>query len=197
MEAFFDGVIAGYGIAIPVGPIAVLIVDLGARHGFGAAFSAGLGAATADLLYATVAAVAGVAAAAALAPYADPLRLAGGIVLILIALWLAFSVFRPAPDRETPATSNRRLFAGFLSLTMANPVTLTYFASLVLGRTSGVTGGAMAMFVGGAFLASLSWQTLLAGTGVAFGSRVSARTRDITGLLGAAVIVYLAIRMLW
>ena len=50
---------AGYGIAIPVGAIAILIVDMGLRRGFGLGFMAGAGAAAADFIYASLAAVAG------------------------------------------------------------------------------------------------------------------------------------------
>jgi hypothetical protein len=45
MEAFITGVVAGYGIAIPVGAIAILIVEVGLKHGFRPAFFAGAGAA--------------------------------------------------------------------------------------------------------------------------------------------------------
>lgn len=196
MSAFLEGVIAGYGIAIPVGPIAVLIVDLGTRRGFGVAVTGGLGAATADLIYATIAAVVGVSAAAALAPYAAPLRIAGAVALLLIAIWIAIGTFRSSPSRESSASSGARVFGGFLALTITNPVTLTYFAALILGRTESLSGSAMVLFVAGAFLASLSWQTALAGTGAVLGHRMSEHTREITGLLGAAVIFFLAIRML-
>jgi threonine/homoserine/homoserine lactone efflux protein len=59
MQAFVLGMIAGYGIAIPVGAIAVLIVQVGIRCGFRCAASAGAGAATADLLYALLAVTGG------------------------------------------------------------------------------------------------------------------------------------------
>ena len=52
LDAFLNGVVAGYGIAIPVGPIAILILELGLRRGFRIALSAGAGAASADLIYA-------------------------------------------------------------------------------------------------------------------------------------------------
>lgn len=40
MRPLVEGILAGFGIAIPVGPIAVLIVDLGVRRGFRPAFAA-------------------------------------------------------------------------------------------------------------------------------------------------------------
>jgi hypothetical protein len=63
-SSFLAGVVAGYAIAIPVGAIAVLIVELGVRRGFRVAAAAGVGAGTADGLYAALAAL-GCAALAA------------------------------------------------------------------------------------------------------------------------------------
>ena len=59
MTPFWEGVLAGYGIAIPVGAIAILIVDMGLRRGFPSAFMAGAGAATADFIYVLLAVIAG------------------------------------------------------------------------------------------------------------------------------------------
>jgi hypothetical protein len=52
-QSFWDGVLAGYGIAIPVGAIAVLIIDVSIRRGLAIGMQAGAGAATADLIYAS------------------------------------------------------------------------------------------------------------------------------------------------
>ncbi len=41
MTPFVEGLIAGYGIAIPVGAIAILIVEMGLRCGFRVGFMAG------------------------------------------------------------------------------------------------------------------------------------------------------------
>ena len=197
MSAFLEGVLAGYGIAIPVGPIAVLIIGIGTRSGFRRAFFAGLGAALADLLYATIAAVVGAATAAALAPYERPLRLAAAVVLVVIAVVTGTSALRSSSE-ATQRTTHLRTTLGFLSLTLMNPVTLTYFAALILGSSGGVvaTGGEAVLFVAGAFLASLSWQTALAAGGAIVGHRMPENTRAITGIVGALVIVALAIRML-
>ena len=67
-SSFVAGALAGYAIAIPVGAIAVLIVELGIRRGFRIAASAGAGAAAADGLYATLAVIGGTAIAVILEP---------------------------------------------------------------------------------------------------------------------------------
>jgi threonine/homoserine/homoserine lactone efflux protein len=64
ITAFLAGVAAGLGIAVPVGAIAILIVETGLRRGFRLGAAAGAGAATVDGIYALVAAVFGSALAA-------------------------------------------------------------------------------------------------------------------------------------
>jgi len=53
IEALVSGALAGYGVAIPVGAIGVLILGLSARRSLPVGAGAGLGVATADGLYAT------------------------------------------------------------------------------------------------------------------------------------------------
>src|SRR5689334_18560020 len=66
--AFLAGVAAGYGIAVPVGAIGVLIVALSARMSLRVGAAAGLGAATADGVYALNAVLGGAVLADVIAP---------------------------------------------------------------------------------------------------------------------------------
>ncbi len=95
--AFLAGVIAGYGVAVPVGAIAVLIAGLTARTSLRVGAAAGLGAATADGVYALIAVVGGAALATAIAPIATPLRWAAAGVLMLLAAHMARSALRSKP----------------------------------------------------------------------------------------------------
>ncbi|MGH3668602.1 MAG: hypothetical protein ACRDU7_09935, partial [Acidimicrobiia bacterium] len=53
-----------------------------------------------------------------------------------------------------------RTYGRFVGLTIINPTTIVYFAAVVigLGVAKGMTAADGALFVIGAFLASLSWQ---------------------------------------
>lgn len=203
LTALPAGVAAGLGIAVPVGAIAVLILDLGARRGFLPAFAAGSGAATADLLYASLAAFAGGPIAAALEPAREPLRIASVAVLIAIALrGLRRAIAaRGAPSAEPPRmpAGVGQIYAGFLGLTLLNPMTVTYFAALVLGGAAGgqalSTPATRGAFVVGAWLASWSWQSLLAAGGSVLHARVTPRGRLLTAVIGNAVILALATRI--
>jgi len=192
------GLAAGFGIAIPVGPITLLIFDTALRRGFAAAMPAAAGAASADFLYASAAAVAGVALSGWLAPYARPLQLVGAGVLLFIAGYRMWQLVRPAvaAPEEVPR-SPVRTYAEFLGLTLTNPLTITYFAALILalqGDTLATAGG-KAAFVAGAFAASFSWQALLAATGSLLHHRLGERARLATGIVGNVLIVLLAIRL--
>jgi arginine exporter protein ArgO len=199
MRALAEGVVAGLGIAVPVGGIAVLIIDLGMRQGFGRAFPAAMGAASADLTYAAVAAVAGIAVAAALAPYERRIELLSAAVLAGIAAYRMVRLVRarqdprPGPTGDGPVAT----YAGFLALTLVNPLTVTYFAALILGLGEDTLGSTTdkALFVIGAFIASAAWQLVLAGSGALLHHRLSERALLATGLFGNVVIAALAIRL--
>jgi arginine exporter protein ArgO len=182
---------------VPVGAIAVLIAGLTARTSLRVGAAAGLGAATADGVYALVAVLGGAALAAAITPIATPLRWVAAVVLVLLAAHTARSALRPpvtAPDvSRTDISTPGRAYLGVLALTLLNPATVVYFAALVLGR--GGTGGGV-WFVAGAFLASASWQLLIAGGGALVGRLLTGeRGRTITALVSSVVIVILAVAL--
>lgn len=200
MRAFITGAVAGYGIAIPVGAIAILIMDVGIRRGFWPAFWAGAGAATADFLYSALAVLGGTALAAAIEPIGTSLQLVSGLVLIVIALVGLFRSREPAmaAPNDSRGGLNGRTFARFLGLTVINPTTVVYFAAVVigLGVAEGMTPGDGALFAIGAFVASLSWQTLIAAIGAFAGHRLSVRARRVVTILGNLVILAFAIVIL-
>lgn len=208
ITSFLAGAAAGFGIAIPVGAIAILIVETGLRRGFRLAAAAGLGAAGADGIYAFAAAAFGAALAGLLAPYETPLRVLAIVLLVAIALRGLLGASRA---QRTPATDDGaampadveaaerggsvlRTFGAFLGLTLLNPVTVTYFAALILGLAgTGVGPAEKAAFVAGAGLASLSWQELIAFIGSRLHRRLSPRTRAATAVLGNLVVIGLAV----
>jgi threonine/homoserine/homoserine lactone efflux protein len=200
MDAFLTGVAAGYGIAIPVGAIAVLIMDLGIRRGFWPAFAAGAGTASADFLYAGLAALGGTALAAVVDSIREPLRIVSGVVLAIIGV-IGLMRSRKPPDSTLPDARRAdlpRTYARFVALTVVNPTTIVYFAAVVigLGVAGDLSAGEGALFVIGAFLASLSWQTLIASVGAFAGHRLSLRARRVVSVVGNLVIVAIALVIL-
>ena len=202
IEAAISGAIAGFAIAVPVGAIAILIIQTGIRHGLRHALAAGAGTATADLVYAAVAVAVGLAAAQLLEPFQTPLRIVAGLVLIGLGLFGLARLRSPSiADGEaaralTGIRSQRQTYVLLLGLTLLNPATVAYFASLVVGLPSLAGVPERIAFVVAVFVASLSWQSLLAYVGGLLGRRAGQRLRVPTILLGNAVVILLGATIL-
>lgn len=203
MSYFLQGALAGYGIAMLVGAIAVLIVEMGLRRGFRAGFAAGAGAAAADTLYASLAIIAGEALSMILFPYKDKITLVGGVILLGIGaygIWMTVRAFREIPgSKSMKPLEERNIFFQFLALTIFNPLTIVYFSIIILGGgvediTRPIEG---LLFVAGAALASLSWQTLLAGIGAFAHERMTPRFKMVASLFGYIVVIGFGLRMLF
>jgi len=190
-EAFLLGVAAGYAIAIPVGPIAILILRVGVRQGLRAAAAAGAGTATADLIYATIAMLFGAAVSAFIAPFLPATRLVAAAALAAIAIRGMFRATRVA-DREISGP----IYLIFLTLTMLNPPTVIYFVSLAVALPEiSHDLASRAMFVLGAFLASLSWQEILAFAGASLHGRLTPAVQRVTAVVSGMIILALAFRI--
>jgi threonine/homoserine/homoserine lactone efflux protein len=194
-QAFLLGIAAGYAIAIPFGPIAILIVRTGVRQGLRAAAAAGAGTATADLVFATIAMLFGAAASAFLAPILPAARLVAGAALAVIALRGLLAAPQPM-ERETGTVRAGNTYLLFLGLTMLNPPTVIYFVSLAIALPEvSADFASRAIFAVAAFLASLSWQEVLAVVGAMLHGRLTPRLQRITAVVSSLIILALAARV--
>lgn len=203
--ALVAGLVAGYGIAVPVGAVAAYLVSLTARTSLRTGACAALGVATADGIYALVAAIGGTALATTLQPVLVALRWASALVLAALALRGAHTALRRHRTTETAGAARAvppdpvRAYLGLLGITLLNPTTVVYFAALVLGSRSGdaVRPVEQGLFVLAAFAASASWQLTLAGSGALLGRALTGRRgRLVTAFVSSAVMAALAVRMM-
>ncbi|MFI1028957.1 LysE family transporter [Streptomyces sp. NPDC020951] len=202
--ALVAGLVAGYGIAVPVGAVGTYLVSLTARTSLRTGMCAALGVATADGLYALVATVGGTAVAAVLRPVLTPLSWASAAVLLALAALGALTAVRQHRARRLvtrstpPPPSPARAYLSFLGITLLNPTTVVYFAALVLGSgaADSVRPLEQGVFVLAAFVASASWQLALAGGGALLGRALTGhRGRLVTALVSSTVMTVLAVRM--
>ena len=84
--ALVAGVVAGYGIAMPMGAISVLIVQEGLTRGWRWACAAATGTGLVDLGYVSVALVAGAAVTDRLHGYTRTIQLVGAAVLVAVVV---------------------------------------------------------------------------------------------------------------
>jgi threonine/homoserine/homoserine lactone efflux protein len=194
-QAFLLGIAAGYAIAIPFGPIAILIVRTGVRQGLRAAAAAGAGTATADLVFATIAMLFGAAASALIAPILPAARLVAGAALAVIAV-RGLLAGPQVMERESAPVRAGNTYLLFLGLTMLNPPTVIYFVSLAIALPEvSADFASRAVFAVAAFLASLSWQEVLALVGAMLHGRLTPRLQRITAVVSSLIILALAVRV--
>jgi arginine exporter protein ArgO len=94
---------------------------------------------------------------------------------------------------EDAPRSEWRTYLTFVGLTAVNPVTVIYFAALVIGlpdRPS--TLGEQLAFAFGAFAASFAWQLTIAGASAVAHRRLPPSFRAWTTVLGAVVVLVFA-----
>ncbi len=205
IESLVAGLLAGFGIAVPVGAVATYLVTLTARTSPRVGGAAALGVASADGLYALLAVVGGAALTGLIASIAGPLRWISAAALVVVAIGIAVSAIRDhraGDDRPRPSPSSMtaaRAYITLLGITLLNPATVIYFSALVVGsKAAGIrTAGQSAVFVVGAFVASACWQLLLVAGGTVLGRALTGRRgRLITGLVSSAVILGLTLALL-
>jgi threonine/homoserine/homoserine lactone efflux protein len=183
------GFLIGLSIAAPVGPIGILCMHRTLTEGARMGLICGLGAATADALYALVGAVALSAIGQWIVDDQLMLRVLGGVFLVYLGArtFIRPAVIAPAPGRITglPPGAHAAFMSTFL-LTLANPVTLLGFAAVFAGlgaAPAGVVKGAdstAAALVLGVFLGSGAWWLAL--------STVIGRLRSFIGAHALAAI---------
>ncbi|MDN3296858.1 LysE family transporter [Streptomyces ficellus] len=203
--ALVAGLLAGYGIAMPVGAVGAYLVALTARTSLRTGACAALGVATADGVYALIAVVGGSALARVLEPVMVPLRWVSALVLIALAVRGGVAAIgeyregRRAVRGDEAPVGPARAYVSLLGITLLNPMTVIYFTALVLGGGAMDAPGtlAQAVFVVAAFVASASWQLLLAGGGALLGKALTgSRGRLVTAMVSSALISALAVHLM-
>ncbi len=182
----------GFAVAAPVGPIGMLCIRTTLERGRMAGFSAGLGAALADVLFAAVGALGLSLIGAFIADNALWFKLAGGVFLIGFGLHLARHRIDPhaGEDRPVPPGLLREFGLTFV-LTLANPTTILSFAGIFAG-VSGLRRLDVEMVPAlllGVFVGSAAWWLTLSGIVGIIHHRISDRAMLwINRLAGAALV---------
>jgi arginine exporter protein ArgO len=203
LSALLVGVVAGLGVAVPLGAVGVLLLRTGIASGWRVAAAGALGVASVDLGYAVVATAFGSAVAAVLRGHEHQVQLVGAAVLAAIALRGLWRVWRGrgrvaegGPDAASATARPGRTWARFVGLTALNPMTVVYFAVVAAGVATRWDGAAApAAFVVGVGAASAAWQLVLAALGAFAGARSGPRARVALGVLGDAVVLALAVAL--
>jgi threonine/homoserine/homoserine lactone efflux protein len=185
------GLVLGFAVAATFGPIGLLCLRRTIANGFGIGFASGLGAATADAAYASLAAFSLSAITGMLVDQIVWLRLVGGLFLI----YLGARTLRARPARSRSGTATPRGiiegFASTLMLTLSNPMTILSFVGIFAGLGLGsVEGGSVgAVLVVGVFVGSAAWWLILAVCASRLRAHLTPRVFRAINVASGAVIV--------
>jgi threonine/homoserine/homoserine lactone efflux protein len=192
MPIFLKGLLIGFSIAAPVGPIGVLCIQRTLTYGRTSGFVTGLGAATADGVYGAIAAFGLTVISNTLVGQQFWFRLIGGVFL----LYLGVRTLLAKPATDAAARGHTTLVSDYLStfvLTLTNPMTIlsfiAVFAGLGLANTPGGTAPAVMMVVG-VVVGSGLWWLILSGAVGAFRDRVGGRLHLVNRLSGVIILAF-------
>ena len=186
------GIILGFCIAAPIGPIAILCIRRTLACGWRSGLATGLGAATADGIYAGVAAFGLTVITGLLTGHMVIVRAAGGAFL----MYLGVQTFLAAPP-DNPGTAGEGTllqdYGTTVFLTLTNPMTIIsfagVFAALGIGAVPGGDGSAVLMVLG-VIAGSLAWWVLLVGGTSVLGSRCNRRVLGLVNRI-AGILIFL------
>lgn len=162
---FLRGLIIGFSIAAPVGPIGVLCIRRTLAQGCASGLVSGLGAATADAIYGCIAGFGLTFISSLLIHQQIWLRLIGGAFLC----YLGAKTFMSLPAEQAAKAKGNSLVGAYAStffLTLTNPMTMLSFAAVFAGLGVASTRGNYALaivLVLGVFTGSALWWLMLSG----------------------------------
>ncbi|MGE4298569.1 MAG: LysE/ArgO family amino acid transporter [Desulfovibrionaceae bacterium] len=200
LPIYLKGLVIGFSIAAPVGPIGVLCMQRSLERGRVVGLATGMGAAAADAVYGFVAAFGLAAFSAALVSGGGWLRGVGGLFL----LWLGVRIFRSRPADKAACVAGGesngtrrmdvllRAFASTFVLTLTNPMTILSFAAIFagLGVGTGATRWESVTLVAGVFCGSAAWWLTLSTTAGLLRHRLAARLVLVNRVCGAVVAAF-------
>lgn len=203
-DLFVIGFFAGLALAIPVGPMAIMLINTTLEKGWRTGVAGASAMATVDFLYALTVFLLGHAVSSFFATWGQLLSLLGSGVL----LWLGAAtllrnlrLMRSASEDVTEskyASTPLKTFFVFAGATILNPPTALYFLGIAPSVAQIETDNFLLsafVFAFGVFVGSVIWQQTLALAGTTLRKFAQKKIRVFFGLLGGALIVALAVAL--
>jgi threonine/homoserine/homoserine lactone efflux protein len=189
----------GFAIAAPVGPIGVLCIRRTLAHGRLTGLVSGLGAASADALYGSLAAFGLTALSRLLLGQQRWLAVVGGIFLV----YLGVRTLLAPLAKDTEAVQGLGLVSAYAStflLTLTNPMTILSFAAVFAGLGAATSSGTFvpaALLVAGVLLGSALWWFTLSGAVSFLSSRLEpVHLRWINRTAGLVILAFGVVALL-
>ncbi len=197
MDLFLQGLILGLSIAAPVGPIGVLCIRRTLADGRMSGLVSGLGAATADAFYGSIAAIGLTFISGFLIDQKLWLGLLGGAFLCYLGVRTFFS----QPAQQDAFAQGQGIAGDYGStffLTLTNPMTILSFMAMFAGIVRGSTDySSAATIVLGVFTGSATWWLVLSGGVSLLRSRFDLNAMRWVNRISGIIIGAFGLLILW
>ena len=199
MIELLKGIIIGFSLAAPIGPAGILCVRQTLSDGGRIGFLIGLSAASADIIYGTVAAL-GVAFVFDFVTVQQHwMRLATGLLLLILGAW-AFRSNAAAPARIKGLLSHAGVFASTFALTITNPLTL--FAYLAVFSAVGIEQTVdsrlpVVLLIAGVYSGSLLWFSMLTALALFFKEKITANGLAMVNKVAGSLLILFGVIAIW
>lgn len=164
LQFLLQGLLIGFTIAAPVGPIGILCIRRTLTEGRLAGFVSGLGAATADAIYGACAGFGLVTITRTLLHHQFWLRIIGGIFLGYFGIKAMMATVNDMTMIPTQRINLPGAFFSTLLITLTSPITILVYAAVFAGLGLGHVDNSLisaAALVVGVYLGSTFWWLLL------------------------------------
>lgn len=197
---FIKGLIAGFIICVPFGPIGLLCVMRTLVDGKVAGIASVLGASVMDAIYCAIAGLGVSYISNFVNNESMVLRLAGGVILIALGI----KIFLTHPTEKTPEAKGHGLLASFGSsffLMLTNPLAILVFSATF--SALGIGGWQYAhistgMLVAGVFAGSALWAPILVAAVATFSPQLTlAELRLANRISGVVLLGFGVVAMVW
>jgi len=134
IDLFIKGLITGFLISLPIGPLGVLVIQRTANFNFKAGFSSGLGVATTDTIWALLAGFSVSFIISFLETYQLYIQIIGAVLLFLLGLNIFFSHPKTAAKRmKRRGTKSFEMYITGVGLSFSNPLTVLAYIAIFAG----------------------------------------------------------------
>ena len=203
MEIYSLGFLAGLALAIPLGPMAIMLITTTIASGRRVAVVAACAMASVDFSYSILVFTLGDFVISSISGWLLQLRIAGSALLVLVAIKIAIDARKNSAGAKpaTTKTVTRPLvtFSTFFGLTVINPATAFYFVGITpsVSAISGDNTFIDAVGFGvGVFSGSIIWQFFLIFGSHLMSKAMNPKLQQRLQYLGAGLIIGLAIWLL-
>lgn len=197
---FIKGLLVGLSISAPVGPMGLLCIRRTLAFGRLSGMLTGLGVATADVTYSTLAASGVAVISRVLSEHSLLFRLFGATVLCLLGARIFSSGAQAGtPEATLPTERKFRMYLTALLLAFSNPLGILFFTAVFAGYGLADTNGsilAAILLVAGVAAGSLLWWVILSTTVSLLGHKLSLRTLSWINRASGLLIALFGILML-